>query len=165
MKRMSLHNKVLPVWYCKCLKHVRKDHCLYNICYLLRPGEEAYVVIGDARYKCSRHKQAIWKYCKEYDKNVRYRQFDLKKNVWKCYGNPVDYFENDWIIPFTIRLIDKCTNNRHCYGYGDGKIRVYHWHEKKKKRTIVHVDQQKITSKKRKHNIKLYGSENFMEVV
>ncbi len=162
---MSLYNELLPVWYSKDLKHVSKEHCLYRIVYSLIPGVQVYVIIGDARYKCSRHRKTFSDYCKEYDKNVKYYKFDVKKRVWKHHGGLGDYLKNieDWIIPFDIRLIDICTRNRYHYGYGDG-IRVYHWEEKKReKKPIVVVDQRTKNWKYRKHAIRQYGSESFLE--
>lgn len=161
---MSLVNDVLPVWYCKDLKHVRKGHCLYDMCYALKPGEKVYVIIGEARYKCSRHRRTFSKYCKEYDKYVMYRKFHLEDCVWKASGGIEDYLKNikNWIIPFDICFIDTCARNRYHYGYGDG-IRVYHWERKKRKTTLVIVDQRLKNWKYRKHNVKQYGSDSFLD--
>lgn len=161
---MSVDSDVLPVWYSKELRYVCKGHCLYNMCYSLRPGDVVYVIIGDSRYRCSRHVRTFSKYCKEYDKNVKYRKFDRKDFLWKTYG---DYIKNidDWIVPFDIRLIDKCTRNCCHYGYGDG-IRVYHLDERSRKDIEMlkkKMDQQSMNWKYRKHCVKMYGSENFLD--
>ena len=154
---------MLPVWCSKDLMYVTKDHCLYRMVHWLTPGKQVYVIIGDARYRCSRHERTYSDYCKEYDKTVKFYRFDVKDRLWKHHGDLQDYLENikDWVIPFDIRLIDIRARNRYHYGYEDG-IRVYHWEEKKRKKIpIVYVDQQTKNWKYRKHNVNRCGSEDF----
>lgn len=171
----SLDNDVLPVWYCTDLKYVEKDHCLYRMVYSLTPGEQVYVIIGDARYMCSRHELSFTRCCKEYDINIRYRKFDAKDFVWKeANADLSSPLKNIWIVPFNIRFIDSCMRNRYQYGFQDG-IQVYHsgcdlrvveHHDEDDLTKIVPWDEahnRSIHSKNRRYNVNPCGSEDFLE--
>ncbi len=164
MKRLD--NDMLPV-YKGSIRRVDQKHPLYRMCYSLSRGEKAYFIIDDTRYLCSRNVRTYFsKYCKEYDKTVKYYKFDGSKWSRGDWKNPHLLWnyerwiksEDEWVVPFSIRFIDKCIRNFYCFGYGDG-IKVYHKGEVMEER----YDPQREHSRKRKRKLKLTGSDNFLD--
>ncbi len=141
----ELDSDMLPVYMytkSKAVFYVGRDDDLYKMCYVLFPGDSVRVDIKRRRYVCSRHVRTYSKYCKEYDKNVRFMTFDSCSREWKGCG----------IVPFTIYLIDKHTRKPNPSRW----FRECSLYTKTKRRKIVHVDQQTLYSSERKNEIKLY---------
>ncbi len=167
IKRMRcIDNDTLPVYKgSSIVQCVGRKHCLYKMCYALWPGVSVYFIIDDTRYLCSSHVQTCSVRCKKYDKNVKYLKFDgsnWSRGDWK---NPYDIWfyhkwkrcEEEWIVPFEIRLIDTRIRNRTCYGYGDG-IDIY----RAGKEIEEYINPRRMHSRIRKRKINLYGSDNFL---